>query len=91
MTRSLKVVDDKISWTETSDEIIVLNLETSKYLVVNNSGRILWHTLVSGTTDDELIKILRTEYELGETVAAEDVELFLAALVTHGLLEAAPR
>jgi hypothetical protein len=90
VSSGLRVVDDKISWTETANEIIVLNLETSKYLVVNSAGRALWHSLVLGTTHHDLVRELCETFGLLETDARSDVDLFLVDLQTYGLLDSGP-
>ena len=86
--KPLRIADETLSWAESVDEIVILNLKTSRYLVVNSSGRQLWRLLSNGSTRDELVAALADAHSISKEEAELDVESFLSELDTHGLLQA---
>lgn len=82
----MRVDESLLSWRETDDGVVVLNLETSRYLQINGSGRLLWTQLVSGATRSDLVTALLDEYGIAEDTAATDVDRFVTGLVSAGLL-----
>jgi hypothetical protein len=84
----LKLRDDAIHFREVDGETLLLDLRTSKYLVVNPSATLLWRHLAEGTTRAELVAALAAEYDLDPAEAAADVDAFLddcrARELVHG-------
>ncbi len=83
----LKLRTQDISWREVDDEIIVLDLRSSLYHSIDSVGAFLWQQLERGVTFDELVKVLREEYDVAEETAVTDVQAFLGSLEDLGLLE----
>jgi Coenzyme PQQ synthesis protein D (PqqD) len=88
MEQMLRLDETAMSWQETDDGVVVLNLATSRYLVINDSGKVLWERLLEGATRSELAEHLVTVYEIETPVAAADVDDFVADLTACGLLVA---
>lgn len=87
MSDRLSVRADEISWTPTDDgTVVVLDLRTSRYLSLNNSGAKLWTRLADGATEAELAAVLTDSYGLAADRAQQDVQAFLAALRARDLL-----
>jgi hypothetical protein len=78
--------DEALDWLDVEGEVIALDSEESKYLRVNESGAGLWRLLTRGTTQDEMVDLLVSEYEIDEGRAAADVDSFLAMIRGQGLL-----
>ena len=78
---------DALEWRQTGDEVVVLDLARSEYLLVNHSGAQLWGLLADGASVGEMAARLVERYGLGLGEAEADVELFLAALDQRRLLE----
>ncbi len=83
----LRLRDDAVSWAPTEgDSVVVLHLPTSLYLSLNPSASVLWHRLAEGATEEELQKALTERFGLQTDRAAVDVQAFLDALRSRGLL-----
>lgn len=87
MRQNLRLRQEAIEWRDVDGEIVVLDLRTSLYLAVNETGARLWHTIASGATPASLIAVLVGEYGLDEFRARADVEAFLDDLRKQDLLE----
>ncbi len=74
-----------LTWRETGDEIVVLDLDGSVYFGLNGPGATLWRQLVSPTRRSELMDRLRHE-GADEGQAGRDVDAFLTQLDGYGLL-----
>ena len=69
------------------DDVIVLDLDGSRYLQVNGTGRVLWEALVSGGTEAEMIDALVERFDIGRDRAEADVTAFIADLQRRGLVQ----
>ena len=87
MSAKVKLRADGMPWREVEGEVVALDLETSSYFAVNRTGAALWPALRQGATRGELIARLSDSFGVDHATAAEDVEVFLAGLREHGLLE----
>jgi hypothetical protein len=80
--------EDNISWMPVDDEIIILDLQTSRYLALNGSAVLLWRALVDGTTEAALVELLVSTYAIDDAIAQRDVIAFLDSLAErHFLLD----
>ena len=77
---------DDVTWTATENELVALDLRTSRYLTVNDSGIGLWQLLERGATATELVKALCAEYDVDEAAARTDIDAFLADLKERDLI-----
>ncbi len=66
---------------------VVLNLETKFYHTLNSTAVALWKALQQGLcTDQELARLLASEFEVDEARALSDVEVALREFEREGLL-----
>jgi Coenzyme PQQ synthesis protein D (PqqD) len=65
---------------------VALDLRRSRYLAVNQTGKVLWTALADGATRDELVDRLVTAFGIERSRAAADVDAFAADLESRGLL-----
>lgn len=79
-TMAVGLRQDDLEWREIGGEIIALDVRTALYLAVGGSGTLLWRLLAQLTTRGDLVSTLVTTYRIDPSVAAADVEEFLAAL-----------
>ena len=56
-------------------------------LTLSGSGAFLWRILEKGTTEQELLEALMSEYDVSQEVAKEDISAFLKALSEQNLLD----
>ena len=83
---SLRLRDRGLQWRVLQDETIVLDLEGSRYLAINETGTLLWPLLVAGATRAQLVDALVAGWDVEHGQAARDVDAFCGALDDEGLL-----
>ena len=83
---TLALRPDAVDWRRVGDEVIAIERDTSTYLATNETGSALWQSLARGTTLRELVDLIVGRYGVSVSRATADVEQFLAALESRGLL-----
>jgi hypothetical protein len=83
----IKLREGAASWREIDGETILLDLDSSKYLGLNRAGTVLWPAIVQGSSREELVALLATEFDLDAERAARDADAFIAACRERNLLE----
>lgn len=86
MTSTISLRREGLAWRAVDREVVVLDLQTSTYFSLNNSGSVLWQLLAEGTTPDRLSQELAQSCGLDPVQAGDDVHRFLAKLDSHRLL-----
>lgn len=71
-------------------EIMVLDLETSQYVMVKGSGTLLYKLLKTDQERGDLVRALLDTYDVDEARAVADVDDFVRRLDDAGLLEGVP-
>ena len=82
----MRLRTDGVTWRELDGEVVALDLESATYLTTNKTGTVLWHVLVRGGHEQDLVAVLQQRYGLHEEPACHDVAQFLMALRGHRLL-----
>lgn len=77
-----------VAWKQIDDEVVILDLRTSRYLSLNRSGALVWSGLVAGATREQLVAALVRGYDIAPEVATADLERLLAQLAERELLSA---
>jgi hypothetical protein len=86
--KTLALRNNDVTWTSTDDgSVVVLDLRTSCYLSLNDSGAMLWRTLADGVTTEDLVGLLAARYLISDAAAEADVSAFLDALRDRDLLD----
>ena len=81
---------DELAWRELANEVVILDLRTSKYLTLNGSAAVLWAALAEGgATAGQLCECLQARYGLSTDRAAQDVGRFLAECQRQKLVQPA--
>ena len=75
-----------VSWRELDDQIVVLDLASSKYVTINGAGAVIWEHLVSGASVDDLVSVLVECFDIDHATARADTESFLDDLRQRNLL-----
>jgi len=75
-----------VSWRELDGQIVVLDLESSKYVTVSGAGAVIWAQLVQGATVDAIVGALIEVFDVDEPTARADTESFLDDLRQRNLL-----
>ena len=77
-----------IEWRTVAGEVVALDLESSAYLSVNDTGTILWPLVASGTTETALVDALVAHFGIDAAQAHTDVAAFVEQLHAFSLVEA---
>jgi len=84
----VRLRDTNLTWRRTGEEIVMLDVDTSKYFALNGSGALLWEVLSDADRDQgELQSWLEEKYGIDPDQARADVELFVTTLREHGLID----
>ena len=85
----MKIKDGYIL-SEVAGKTVVLptgdDLDLSKMITLNDTGKFLWQELQQDTNEDNLVSALLREYSVDETTARADVSSFINKLKDNGLL-----
>ena len=84
----LRLNTDAVSWREVDGEVIALRHVSSEYLSTNGTGTTVWKALAAGASRGELVELLVAEFGIEADRAAADVDAFVDALSSRGLLVA---
>jgi hypothetical protein len=87
METKLRVRSANLTWQQVDDEIVVLDLTTSRYLSLNGTAVRLWQRLVDGAGVNELAGDLSDEFDVPNSQARADVVAFLEQCRELGLVE----
>ena len=87
LTEALLRLRPGVEWQRLDDEVVALDLNSSSYLAVNDSGALLWPLVAEGTTERQMTETLSTRYALDEGRARSDVAAFLDQLRSLALLD----
>ena len=86
MDKVLRLRLNDLEWREIEGEIVILDLKSSSYMAINNTGRVIWKALTSGATRAQLVAELIGAFSIHEEVAERDVDEFLESLEEAHLL-----
>lgn len=73
--------------SDLGSEIVILDLDSSTYFSVRDTGAVLLNRLVDGATVEAMAQELSTTYDADYQVALADVRDFVADLDARRLLE----
>lgn len=76
----LRLRPEGLTWQEVDGHVVLLDLDTNRYLELNRAGSLLFQQLDSGCTRRELVQTLQQTYGLDERTATSDAEAFLTKM-----------
>jgi hypothetical protein len=76
-----------VEWQHVDDEVVVLDLGSSSYLAVNDTGALLWPLIAAGTTEVALVDEVMARFGLDAEQARADVGAFVDRLRTLALVD----
>lgn len=79
--------NDKTAWRTYDEEGVLLDIDSGKVLGLNSTAARIWELLEHETTADELALRLIDEFSVGEDEAHADVDEFISALESRGLVQ----
>lgn len=87
MSDTLRIRPGAVEWREADGEVVALDLRTSTYLGVNETGALLWPALIEGASRGQLVARLEDSFGIDRARAEGDVDAFLGTLREQDLLE----
>ena len=75
-----------VIWRAVDDQVVGLDLQSSRYFSLNPSAAMLWDLLEQEMTAAELAEALTSYYGVEPEAAKKDVEALLAEMARSGLL-----
>jgi hypothetical protein len=83
---TLRLRDQGLNWREIDGEVVVLDVEGSHYLNLNETAAALWTMLADGATERQLVTKLIDEFDVDESTARADVQAFVSSCRENRLL-----
>lgn len=80
---------EDLVYQESDGETVLLDLQTSTYLVMNPTGTLLLPALAEGATREALLEKIVSAFEVDPDRATSDLDSFLSDLAGRGLLDQA--
>lgn len=71
---------ESVTWRKTGEEAVILDLETSEYYSLNDTGTFIWELAAAGKPLSSIAAVLSAEYGISAEEAARDAESFLKDL-----------
>lgn len=68
------------------EHLIMLNIEHGSYFDMNPTARLIWESLATPCTIDDLCAIIQEEYEVPEHSCRESVEHFILELQKENMI-----
>ena len=80
---------DHVSWRKVENEAVVLDLNSSDYFSLNETGLLIWEKIGEGSTLEGLAEAVASEYDVEAKAAKADVKKLVDELVKRKLIEPA--
>ena len=77
-----------VEWRDLDGQAVALDLGTSDYLTLNESGTVLWSLVADGATEAQLSDALVARFDLDPARARADAASFVGRLRELALVEA---
>lgn len=90
MTRQILTIDETVVQAEVEGEVLLLDVRSGTYFGLEGIGARIWEALAGGTTEDEIICTLQSEYDVDPDQLRGDVVSFLDSLRARGLIRERP-
>lgn len=70
-------ISNEIIISEIGNDNYVLNIETGKYLKLNNSSMFILNKIKDKKSEDEIVKLIIDEFKINYSQAVSDLKLFI--------------
>lgn len=78
---------EKICWRKIGDETVILDIRTDAYYTLNESGSLLWDTLVKTSDIEAAAQELAEHYAVDKETARKDIVALVDKLISEGILD----
>lgn len=59
-------ISKNVSWINDEDELIIINTELQKCIILNKTGQEIWDTIVATESKTEALNLLKSRYPLDD-------------------------
>ncbi len=80
-------VSEGVLFQEIEGESVLLNMENEKYFGLDEIGTHIWHLLAEDGRPENVLKILKKEYEADAEILQNDLFVLIDKLKENGLIE----
>lgn len=85
-TTIIKRKDKDILIADLGNGVVMMDLETGKYINLNNIGKVIWEKIEHPVSVSDLINHLLSKYNVSESQCEEETFEFLERLQSQNLL-----
>lgn len=86
-SRNKIVINRKIVWREVDGEAVILNVDSSHYYTLNETGTRIWKMLKSGDSVSDIAALLSDEYGVSESKVKNDVNKLIDSLKNEKIVQ----
>ncbi len=87
MSPQFRARTEGIAVQELGDEVVVLDLHTSCYVLLNTTGAALWPALAESSSIADLAAVLTARFDVDDARAATAATAFVDQLLDLGLVQ----
>lgn len=89
--RRRAAISETVSFAELGDQVVLLNTDTGAYLLLNSVASRIWHLLVVGAAEEEVLQQILLEYDSEPDRVRADLVEFMRVLEANGLATSVER
>ena len=75
-----------VAWRRVDDEVVVLDLDSSAYYSLNDTGSRMWELLAAGHPLDKVVSLVADEYGHASADVSRDADALLKELLREKLV-----
>ena len=79
-------IPDHVLFQHLDGEAVLLDVRSGGYFGLNGVGTFVWQKFASGSGLDAIIEALQADYEVDKARSNADIQVFLLALQSQGLV-----
>lgn len=79
-------INDSVLVEEIDGQMVLLNSDNERYFSLNEEGTLIWQLLKEQNSPEQIVDILKQQYEVEANILRADVEKLLMELKAAGLL-----
>lgn len=79
--------DNSFVWKEIDGESFILDIQNEKSHALNESASLIWNSLETQKTTEDLCSLFMQEFDVSQDVAAQDIQNTLDELIKLRLIK----
>lgn len=74
-------------FNEIDGEMVMMNIETGKYVSLNQTGKTIWHILEQNKTITQIIEEILAQYDVSQAQCTQEVSHFITQMVEQEVVK----